>query len=366
MKTAERMLKTLLLGFMQSPWATMRSIAGRFSPERGDREQLLRLRQATRQAPLVLQVETTNVCNAACVFCAYPVMQREKGVMTMALFERVIGDYAAMGGGTISLTPVVGDPLLDPQLMERLRMLQAEPMVRQVTMTTNAIALDRYDDDEVCRLLEALDCIQVSIGGLDAERYRVLYGVDRLPKVLDAVERLLHLREAVAGPSQITLAFRTSDWAFELRHKRQLAAYRQRGVFISHIWSYANYAGVVKSGGVGNLHVLESSPAKQATCVYPCVHLAVCWDGRVTACGCADFEGKSLWLGTLGEASLAELWGGDKRAAILASFGAGRLTPICRQCTAYQGDSIFGQAFCRDVAPHQPLPLAYFQQFWGG
>lgn len=335
-------------------------------PQKGDLAQQQRLQNATREYPLILQIETTNVCNAACVFCAYPAMQRAKGVMTMELFDKTVKDYVEMGGGPVSLTPIVGDALLDPHLMERLHILKAELLINQITMTTNAIALNRYTDDEVRFLLETLDCIQVSIGGLDDTTYRTLYGVDRLPLVKVAMDRLLALNEEITIPANLTFAFRTNDWKFEVRFKQQLDEYRRRGVFISHIWTYANYSGVIKSDSEMNLNVIDGSTKKETTCVYASVHMAVCWDGRVTACGCADFEGKSLWVGQVDESSLAELWCGEKRARILAAFQAERLPPICRQCTAYQSDATFALPFFKDVAPRQPLPLEYLQQFWGG
>jgi MoaA/NifB/PqqE/SkfB family radical SAM enzyme len=366
MRSATRRLKTLLLGFMQSPGKTFGDLLARALPAKGDDAQRRRLQELTREAPLILQIETTNVCNAACVFCAYSAMQREKGVMSMTLFDKIVNDYAAMGGGPVSLTPVVGDALLDPHLLERLRVLVDHPLVNQITMTTNAIALNRYTDEDVGFLLDSLDCIQVSIGGLDATTYQTLYGVDRFPQVQAAMERLLTLKKELASPANITFAFRTNDWTFEMRFKQQLDEYRRRGAFISHIWTYANYAGVVKSDSKLNLEVLEGSASKCETCVYACVHMAVCWDGRVTACGCADFEGKSLWIGQVDVNSLDELWCGEKRTRILDSFPAGRLTPICRQCTAYQPDSIFAQPFFKDAIPRQPLPLEYLHQFWGG
>jgi MoaA/NifB/PqqE/SkfB family radical SAM enzyme len=359
-------LKTLLLGFTQSPWKTLGDTVRKILPARGNDAQRRQLQKLTREAPVILQIETTNVCNAACVFCAYSSMQRAKGVMSMLLFNKIVNDYAAMGGGPVSLTPIVGDALLDSHLLERLRILSAHPLVKQITMTTNAIALDRYSDEDVSFLLESLDCIQVSIGGLDATTYRTLYGVDRLPQVRAAMERLLTLKGLLVNPANITFAFRTNDWKFEIRFKQQLDEYRRRGAFISHIWTYANYSGVIKSDSEMNLQVLQGSSKKFESCVYACVHMAVCWDGKVTACGCADFEGKSLWIGQVGEDSLGELWCGEKRSRILDSFHNGRLTPICNQCTAYQPDSIFAQPFFKDVTPRQPLPLEYLHQFWGG
>src|SRR5688572_31830565 len=51
-----------------------------------------------RHIPRGLHVEGTNTCNAECVFCAYPQMERRKLVMSQELFERVVREYLAMGG----------------------------------------------------------------------------------------------------------------------------------------------------------------------------------------------------------------------------------------------------------------------------
>jgi MoaA/NifB/PqqE/SkfB family radical SAM enzyme len=363
----ERMLKTLAAGFADSPLKTLAEIARRILPRRKASPQILLLQKISRETPLILQIETTNICNARCVFCAYTGMKREKGIMSMPLFERIVEEYATVGGGPVSLTPVVGDALLDPHLLERLRILGACPQVCQTSLTTNGIALDRYTDEELYRLLEWLDCIQVSIGGLETETYATLYGVDRLPQVQRGLERLMALRESVADPARITFAFRTNDWRFESRFRRELDEFRRRGVFVSHIWSYANYSGLIKSNNELNLAVVDGDVKKRETCIYASVHMAICRDGRITACGCADFEGDALGIGQAGQDSLGDVWAGRKRIGILDSFKKGNLAEICRNCSAYQPDSVvFSRIFCRDIKPHHPLPLEFFRQFWGG
>src|SRR5262245_49030928 len=51
-----------------------------------------------RPLPRGLHIEGTNICNARCVFCAYPQMERRKQTMSMEDFRRVVDDYVAMGG----------------------------------------------------------------------------------------------------------------------------------------------------------------------------------------------------------------------------------------------------------------------------
>lgn len=367
MKITAQILKTIFLDFLRSPLATTAMIGRTLLHKVWTPPQVEHLREIARQTPLILQIEITNVCNSACVFCAYPKMKRKKGVMSMDLFEQIVQEYAEMGGGPVTLTPVVGDALLDPHLLERLRILEACPQVNQISMTTNGIALERYSDEEVGEMLAIFDCIQVSVGGLDEATYRELYGVNRFPTVQRGIARMLELRKAVVQPAHINIAFRTNDWKFEKRFKPQLEEYRRQGAFISHIWTYANYSGQVKSDEKLKLRVNDGSAAKGITCIYPSVHMAICWDGRITACGCADFEGSALGIGQVGINSLKEVWTGKKRTAILDSFAGKKVPGICRTCSAYQADSVIYAHPCfSNFEAHQPLRLEYFKEFWGG
>jgi hypothetical protein len=188
-----------------------------------------------------------------------------------------------------------------------------------------------------------------------------MYGVDRFPQVRAAIERLLALKTTVPDCADISLAFRTSDWQFTTRFRKELAEYRSKGAYVSHIWAYANYAGQVETGAKIGLTILDSKPDKQKTCIFPRIHAAVCWDGSVTACACTDLEGSQLRIGRLDREPLAEILTGEKRAGVLASFGKGALAQVCNKCSAYQSDADFSEpCFCA-VQPGRQLPLAYFR-----
>lgn len=349
--------------FLETPLHTLACTARKYLYKLWYPPRVDQLRRLVGKKPLILQIETINVCNAACIFCAYPGMKRAKGVMDMALFDKIVKDYVAIGGGAVSFTPVVGDALLDPHLIERLELLGGFPTVDQVTLTTNGIALDRYSDGEVRYLLKAVFCIQISIGGLDRTTYSSQYGVDCFFETRQAMNRLIELRKDVENPSHLIFAFRTDDWKFTRRFRKELSSYRRQGVYISHIWSYDNYSGAVNKDAQPQLTIKENHASKRQTCVYPSIHMAVCWDGRITACGCVDFEGDKLLIGHAGDNSLEEVWSGRRHTGILNSFAKGALAPICRECSLYTPDSIFAQPYFKEV---RPLPLQFFQEFWGG
>ena len=366
MKRLQRTLRNAVTSLIADPAATASEIGRRVFHWDKLHPRVASIRQATRKAPLILQIETTNVCNAACIFCAYPQMKRKKGVMSMSLFEKIVRDYARIGGGSLSLTPVGGDALVDPHFMDRLRLLETIPAIKQISMTTNAIALGRYSDEEVRHILGALDCIQVSSGGLDQDTYETMYGVKQFQNARRAMERLIDLREGVSEPSSIAFAFRTNDSRFEARFKPQLDEYRKRGIFISHISTYANYSGIVREDAAVKLEVHANPKRKRSACALALLHVAVCWDGKITACGCTDMEGNSLVIGHAERDSLADVWSSEKRSRILDSFAKGKLPKLCQDCSGYHPDTIFARPFFKGVVPGEPLPLPFFHHFFGG
>ena len=48
-------------------------------------------------------------------------INKKKGVITKDNYERLIDSYSDVGGGPMTFTPTVGDPLVDPQIIEKIR-----------------------------------------------------------------------------------------------------------------------------------------------------------------------------------------------------------------------------------------------------
>jgi MoaA/NifB/PqqE/SkfB family radical SAM enzyme len=91
------------------------------------------------------------------------------------------------------------------------------------------------------------------------------------------------------------------------------------------------------------------------------MNMTVCWNGNVTACGCADFEGEGLRIGNAERETLAGIWSGKKRATVLDSFGRGNPFPICRRCSGYTPETAFALPCFKGVQPNQPLPVHFYR-----
>lgn len=328
--------------------------------------QVKKMLKLTDARPLYLNVETTNVCNARCVFCCYGKMKIEPQILPLDIFEKVIREYSEMGGGAISLTPVPGDVLLDPHLIKRYEILGKYKNIDQVSFTTNGIALAKYSDDELIHILRSSFMIQFSIGGLDRELYKSLYQVDQLENVLTSVSRVLDIKAAINGDVHIHLSFRTNDPRFEETHREQLEAFKKRGCLVSHISTYGNFGGIVKSGEVKGVSIsCGAGPIKGGLCAYPLLMLSVLPNGSVTNCGCVDVTGDYLNIGDAHSDTLQECWRSAKREKILKSFSQGKIIDLCRQCSMFRGVEHFGLPPYKNVRSYQKLPLEFYMLYGG-
>ena len=85
--------------------------------------------------PDIVQIESTNLCNAKCVFCPRDEMHRRQGVMDFELYRKVVDECAALG-----ITHVrehnYGEPFLDKQLVEKVRYAKSKG-IKEVGMISN-------------------------------------------------------------------------------------------------------------------------------------------------------------------------------------------------------------------------------------
>jgi molybdenum cofactor biosynthesis enzyme MoaA len=79
-----------------------------------------------------------------CVFCPYQFQQRTVDFMSEEVFSKAVGDFVDCGGGSVGLTPIVGDALIHPDFVSRVRDLRAQLRIDRIWVTTNAILLDKH------------------------------------------------------------------------------------------------------------------------------------------------------------------------------------------------------------------------------
>ncbi len=116
-----------------------------------------------------LRVSVTDRCNLRCVYCMPPdgiQMQSHDAILRYEEIAEVVRSAAAEGVREVRLTG--GEPLARPNLPALVGMLASIPGIEDISLTTNAILLERF----ALPLAEAgLKRVNVSLDTLQPERF---------------------------------------------------------------------------------------------------------------------------------------------------------------------------------------------------
>src|SRR5262245_65691954 len=92
-------------------------------------------RDRAPRLPEIVQIESTNICNAKCVFCPRDEMHRRQGIMTFDLFKKIVDECAELGITHVRVHNY-GEPFIDWRLVEKVRYAKQKG-IREVGMISN-------------------------------------------------------------------------------------------------------------------------------------------------------------------------------------------------------------------------------------
>ena len=274
------------------------------------------------EAPLpeIVQIESTNICNAKCVFCPRDDMERKQGIMDMALFTKIVDECAALGIGHVRMHNY-GEPFVDRALVEKVRYAKQKG-IPQVGMISNGSLIN---EAAARGMIEAgLDAINISVDASGKEVFESTRVGLKYDKVIANIERLLALREqAGRRRPKLILSFvrqnNSEDEHAFIEHWRTKADK-------IHITDLHNWAGTLNQKSDVNY-----------PCYRPWLTFTALWDGRVSLC-CADFDGRTI-LGDLRTHTISEIWNSDTYRALRREHLESGGPAICRSCDLPKKDS---------------------------
>src|SRR5512138_28426 len=137
-----------------------------------------------------LRISVTDRCNLRCVYCMPSdgiQWQNRVDQLTVDEIARVV--EAAAQGGVKRVRLTGGEPLVHPDVVEIVRRIAAIPGIEDVSLTTNAMLLERLARP----LAEAgLQRVNISLDSLSAEKFRRITrggDISRVWKGIAAAER---------------------------------------------------------------------------------------------------------------------------------------------------------------------------------
>jgi len=269
----------------------------------------------------VLQVETTNRCNARCIFCAHNQIKKH-GTMSDALYSKILSDAARLDPPPQQFIPMLtGEPFLDPQIVDRIKEARAALPRSDIHLYTNGSLLT---DKLLKQLADVPDFhLNISANGASVETRRRLTGLNDYEYVAGMIEyvdamRIPHTVSLVQHPS-ITAE---EEEAFNLKWGQVTSSSSCRTPFV---FQHLNFAG------------LTSAPEGTyfTRCIHATSHMTVLWDGRVNLC-CMDPLGKQIF-GDLNLHTVEEVWFSEGRQYYVKRHeeGRGAECDLCRDCNIF-------------------------------
>jgi radical SAM protein with 4Fe4S-binding SPASM domain len=270
--------------------------------------------------PDIVQIESTNKCNAKCVFCPRDDMFRPEGIMDMDLYRKVVDECAALGITHIRVHNY-GEPFLDRELVEKVRYAKEKGIAEVGMISNGSLISERFARGMIDAGLDAIN-ISVDAGGREVfEATRLQLKFDA---VIDNIRTLVRLRNELGRK----------------RPKLILSFVRQGNTEDETAFINA-WRGVADKIHITELHNWAGAYDTRAEINFPCYRMwqtfTVLWDGRVSLC-CADFDGKHI-LGDMRTQSIREIWNApayrDVRGQHLDHGGPA----ICQSCDLPKKDS---------------------------
>jgi radical SAM protein with 4Fe4S-binding SPASM domain len=306
-------------------------------------EELFAHRQLAPSAYLVTGV--TNICNAKCTFCAYPKVVANKtletGVMSFEVFKKAVDEWAALGGQSLDLTPVVGDPLVDPGILQKVDYAVNTAGLKDVYLTTNAILINKNDTYK--KLIDlGIAAVFISTQGASKDVYEKIYGVKKYEEAMSGVRNLMDYNRSKGEPARIVVRFRNHERPSEIIRspdfQKNIRPYLSERVRVNFTVDFDNWGGTIKPEDMTGAMRLRKLPP---TLNVPCKNLfnfAVRHDGRVRLCGCRlqTNDNDDLVVGNIREKTLEEISKGDEAWNKIKGFYTGDRPRTCVECTFYQ------------------------------
>jgi MoaA/NifB/PqqE/SkfB family radical SAM enzyme len=293
------------------------------------------------EKPNHMGFEVTNICNANCIFCGYQFLEREKTFLPMDLYKKAIDEFNAFGGGSIGFNPIVGDPLVDPHIVERIEYARSKENIRRIGLFTNGILIKKIGAKFI--LASGIDEITISIGGFDSKTYSRVFRVDRWNSVYQGVLDLLKENQLRNNKVNVCIALRSDIPIWKsLESSAYKALERYKFVLEFNIRSFDNWGNRINQEKLRGTMRLRKPPKKKETCSILYRVPKILSDGIMTLCGCRDLNGDSeLVLGNIKDKSILEMWRDPRVEKIRNGFYLSRYPKICHDCSFYRDLSFF-------------------------
>lgn len=258
--------------------------------------------------PLVLQIETTNLCNAKCIFCPHSKI-KELGTMNDKLFKKILKEAKEIKSLQKIIPMLNGEPFMDPNFIKRLKMINRALPNIPIWVFTNGSLLT----PKLVKKLKDINNLSMifSLNAATKETRKRLMGLDDYWHTVIMIEVYKYI---TGKPFTVTM-IRYPD----IKGK-ELKAFLGRWGPGGQIVPYKNFA--------GNIY---NTKKPMLNCHRARAQMTVNWKGQVTLC-CMDMLSEVIF-GDLNKQTIQEVWNSPSRQFYVNAHSTGKIVKgLCENC----------------------------------
>jgi radical SAM protein with 4Fe4S-binding SPASM domain len=283
------------------------------------------------EKPFTVFVEPTNVCNFRCKMCPesledYATQAGYYNRMPFWMFRNIVDDLKSLGKIKSLKFYFEGEPLLNPELPEMIKLAKDSGVSERIELTTNASLLTKLMSEKLVK--SGLDYLRISIYALNDDDYQTTTQSRwKASQIIENIQNLRRIRDEMDSHTPVIYAqWLSKSKEEDLKFKEIFSEIADEvGIEPLHNWTGSDNR-LVQIGG-------REGKYSKIVCPELFYTLAIKANGDVSCC-CIDWSGK-LIIGNVEETSLKEIWHGHKLRNLQRLHLEGRRNEIhgCKDCT---------------------------------
>jgi len=241
--------------------------------------------------PVHVMIQTTSVCNSACIMCPWPVTSKTlpQGRMDQSLYKKIIDEVSRHPEVEKVMPYLMNEPLTDPRIVDFINLAKQKNPQAEVYIVSNGIALN---EDLTERLLASgLDWIGFSVHAIREKTYEQITGRSDFEKIRDGVTRFIRRAREVGKHDKYVMInlTRVRPYVSDEEVKEAFAYWKSQGIDpVDYVDGYISRAGNVNVWNTDKPFHTRIQGCKTLW-AYKMVHIL--FNGDVVPC-CMDWDGR--------------------------------------------------------------------------
>ncbi len=256
----------------------------------------------SHQAPLIVSLEFTNLCNLRCVYCTSPVSERARGFMDRATLDKVLIGIHQLGVQRVRIVGN-GEATLHPEFGSYIQKLASA--TRFVSVVTNGQW--RHPKKTISSLLTApVRLVEVSVDSSTKQGYEQSRPGGKFERLIENLLLIKHEREKC--PNRILVNLRLMVRPSERSLEKELTAFWSQ--FADTVMQQPVLERKTQPYVKDMYRPVQFDNHFYPTCVLPFKELIVNWDGDVPLCALSvqQVGAPGLIVGNVMTKTFDELW----------------------------------------------------------